>query len=657
MIHRLLYFTGVALTLSASLCQARNYSESDFEKLLGDYRAVTNVGGESEAARKLERAKADLYAQQERNINLYIQAVWIYRIRRKAEPGLTISALVKRNKHLDPFYLLHWGKYLSTKKGKSEHELKVLEPWFALKLADTAEAAGKQTREAQPAATTFVEALRDAKKTLKTNPKDKQAKAFVNLCSYEKGLFTLTPTQVAEKPDHPVAAYCNLARQLGAEKRKAGSHMEYSRTLKAGVEKHKNPTISITPGNIRGYVSSEQYQKLRELWTAETHRAANALRPAIESRIKQEQASYVKLLGSEITKGYHKRLLEMSDSDTLLVMTMRRKWQPYIVKPFSAGATWRQDFLNPVMDQVRPLLVVTPASLNNSKIDALRESLMDKSDLLKEIEERLKIEKSDPVAGMKSPTGIDIPKIDNPQTYADYLKLLERTLAMTYGFAGKTPRALLMKNLENSKIFDVGESDFICSSNEVRMSMGSYVWVGDPLLIAAARDHCYDLKAGLASGHMSNVEGKRGFTHRATRMGARRPGSEGIGGGRTGEQALRGLSYSGTGHGGPLFGSIRNVVGSGTVGGTYTCKYATDKSLWHMAPAIDNYWFLPPGFEPDDAKRAKLPGAFNALQEGDRDRARRMLESYRPKSDTDTIMAKFMLAACDADAKHKDWTE
>ena len=107
---------------------------------------------------------------------------------------------------------------------------------------------------------------------------------------------------------------------------------------------------------------------------------------------------------------------------------------------------------------------------------------------------------------------------------------------------------VLLQNAEACAELDLLEADFVMYGNQVRMLSGSIAWVADPLMTACARDHSNDRKEGTASGHQSTLPDKKFPADRARRFGCR-VGPEGAGGGATGEQAMRGFSYNGTGHG------------------------------------------------------------------------------------------------------------
>jgi hypothetical protein len=257
----------------------------------------------------------------------------------------------------------------------------------------------------------------------------------------------------------------------------------------------------------------------------------------------------------------------------------------------------------------------------------------------------------DPTAGKVSPTGIAYAPLDQPPTFHDSLRHLERTLVLANTVASEGARRVLMMNDAAAREIDVQEAEFTMFCNEDRMLAGTVAWRVEPLGCAVTRDHSNDRKDGKASGHMSTVAGKHGFGDRNKRMGAPFYNSEGAGGGRNGRGYANGLSYGG-GHTGPLYSLRRNCVGVGRRGRTYTSQYRFDKSLIHPCPATENELWMPPGVGAADIRNASVLGVYRALKAGSFGVAQKFIERALPQTDVDKVLLRFLSGAIDIEA---DW--
>jgi hypothetical protein len=182
------------------------------------------------------------------------------------------------------------------------------------------------------------------------------------------------------------------------------------------------------------------------------------------------------------------------------------------------------------------------------------------------------------------------------------------------------------------------------------MFSGSIVWAADPLTCACARYHSNDRKLGLAKGHMSTVEGKHGMADRCRYWGTTAR-SEGAGGG-TGASYLRGLSYSGVGHGVPLYGQGRNVIGIGMRGGAATSMYRTDSRLAHPCAVTENESFMPPGLTRRDICSSTLRSTYTSLQKEDFENARKLVQEARASDPVEQILLRFFKTAVEVEI---DW--
>ena len=227
----------------------------------------------------------------------------------------------------------------------------------------------------------------------------------------------------------------------------------------------------------------------------------------------------------------------------------------------------------------------------------------------------------------------------------------ERTLVLAKTVAYPDAEPVLMQNAEACSEIDLLEADFVMYGNQVRMLSGSIAWVCDPLMTACTRDHSDDHKNGRASAHQSQIEGKRFPGDRARRFGCR-SGPEGAGGGSTGEGAVRGYSYNGTGHGGPMFARLRNVVAPGNRQGAVTSVYTTDNALKHACQATEGELVLPPGVTASSLNQGNK-AIFKAIAQGKLKKAHVKLQAPAPRDAFDAAVRRYLQARLEAEV---DWT-
>lgn len=354
----------------------------------------------------------------------------------------------------------------------------------------------------------------------------------------------------------------------------------------------------------------------------------------IKKRADQE-SGYTEKLESFLKNEYLQRLNKLSEEEVRFIVQLKILWEPYL-KYRGNRIEFKERYIKP-LQKVKNLLMTQVRQIEDTEIKSLRKELLVTAAILRKCEDKLEIPK-DPTVNIKTPTGITYTSLDTPQSYEDYLHLLERTLVLMNSVANQEADRLLMMNVENSKILDVYEAEFTFFANEVRMMMGTIAWVADPLLSNCARDHSHDRKNGKASGHSSTIPGKKSFVDRARRMGTHAM-SEGAGGGKTGIDAIMGLSYGG-GHTGPLYSTLRNVVGVGVRHGACTAMYRGDGNLKHTAPAIDNFNFMPPGLSYKELKsQSSLSSLYKRLQKGEFSKVLTQLKNFKPMKSMDSVYA------------------
>jgi len=377
----------------------------------------------------------------------------------------------------------------------------------------------------------------------------------------------------------------------------------------------------------------------------------------LERTFASAQSAYLEALGKHLPAAYRAHFAALSDEDLAVVAKTRRLWQWYIQDgPFAMGdprkqstGIFRAEFLDPI-NQVADILLLDPAKLDDPKVREARDEAYALGEELMQARKLAGVE-IDPTATKKAPTGVPYPRLDNPHTCIDVLKLYERTLVLAKTVAYPAAEPILMKNAEACKEIDLLEADFVMYGNQVRMLTGSIAWVCDPLMTAMCRDHSNDRKMGNASGHQSQIEGKRWPRDRARRFGCR-VGAEGAGGGSTGQGAVRGYSYNGTGHGGPLYARLRNVVAPGNREGAVTSMYTTDASLKHACQATEGELCLPPGVTRESLNQGNRV-IFGAIVQGKLKKAAAKLKGRAPDDEFDHAVRRYLAARLDAEV---DWT-
>jgi hypothetical protein len=370
---------------------------------------------------------------------------------------------------------------------------------------------------------------------------------------------------------------------------------------------------------------------------------------AVDELLAVCEKQYFQLLDKHVRDAYLKRLTMLTDEHIRKVQYMRRLWKDYL-EHTSDQHEFQKNFLKPVWD-VAEFLIIKPEQMTEPEILQQRKFLFELAEYRAACRKAAGISE-DPTVGKMSPTGIDIPNLDQPPTLADYVSFLDRTMALAGSFAPEpVAKDALFKNIDVFKNVDVQESEFVMYCGTVRMLVGSVAWFGDELVCAATRDHSTDRKEGRASGHMSTVEGKHGFTDRLRRMGAPWCGSEGAGGGKDGPGYAHGLSYGG-GHTHPLYSIKRNFTGVGRRGGVYTSNYGTKKDLLHPCPVTEKELFMPPGITKADIKTPELLEIYKSLQEENFAQANTQIAATKVKGDFDKMILRFFSAAVSAEL---DW--
>ena len=369
---------------------------------------------------------------------------------------------------------------------------------------------------------------------------------------------------------------------------------------------------------------------------------------AVDDRLAVCQKQYFEVLDKYIRHAYLKRLTLLNDEHIRKVQYMRRLWKDYL-EHTSDQHEFQDNFLKPVWD-VTEFLILKPEQMTEPEIVQARKLLFELAEYQEACRKAAGIS-ADPTAGRKSPTGIDIPHLDQPQTLADYVSYLDRTMALAGSFAPAGGKEVLYANIDVFKEIDVQESEFVMYCETVRMLVGSVAWLGEELVCAATRDHSADRKAGRATGHMSTVPGKHGFTDRLKRMGAPFCGSEGADGGRSGPDYAYNLSYGG-GHTHPLYSIKRNFTGVGRRDDVYTSNYGTKKDLLHPCPVTEKELFMPPGITKDDIQTPELLEIYKSLQEENFAQAYTQIAATKVKADFDKMILRFFSAAVTAEL---DW--
>jgi hypothetical protein len=420
------------------------------------------------------------------------------------------------------------------------------------------------------------------------------------------------------------------------------------------------PTTGASPTPIAKPIAkatAEQIKQTKALWSAFTaatdesgrttaidqiialgSEAVALISPILAAQVDNEFSRHAQVIEPVIRSAYLTKLAAITDEQMEHILRTRFQWQPYIING-GHDPKFRDVFLGPIW-KMKEMLLLKPTELDDQQVIASRKNLTEFAGYQERLNKTLG-KSPDPTVGKLSPTNIEYAHLDQPPTFADTLNHFERTLILINSVASPGAREVLLMNDLAAREIDVQEAEYVMAANEVRMLSGSIAWRVDPLGCAVERDHSTDRKEGRASGHMSDVPGKHGFTDRNNRMGAMFFASEGAGGGNNGPNYLIGLSYSGDGHGGPLYGMKRNVVGVGRRGGVYTSQYATDDKIIHPCPATDDEMWMPPGITAKDLRDPAAQLAYKAMKAGAYGNASSALEKSKATTGADAIAKRF----------------
>jgi hypothetical protein len=393
--------------------------------------------------------------------------------------------------------------------------------------------------------------------------------------------------------------------------------------------------------------SAEARKLIFERMMDEIPGAEYDLMPVIENKLPGIEKKYFELLRQHLPAGYRTHLAGLTDEQIRKIQHERRKWRPYI-EVTSAREDFKTRYFDTAVECVNLTLPDLGKSLPKEAADA-RKEYEEFGDYLDRCRRELGEDEPaiDPTAGKRSPTGHPYPTLDRPRTPRENLDYLETSMVLALTLAPEGAVPVLMRNAEVAKEIDYEEGEFVLLANKIRMFAGSIAWAVDPLTCACARDHSNDRKLGLAQGHMSTVEGKHGMADRCRYWGTTAR-SEGAGGG-TGASYLRGLSYSGVGHGGPLYGQGRNVIGIGMRGGAATSMYRTDKGIVHPCAVTEKESFMPPGLGRRDLSSPAMRSIYQALQKEDFAGARKQVGGTDPADPVERTILRFFKAAVEVE--------
>ena len=365
----------------------------------------------------------------------------------------------------------------------------------------------------------------------------------------------------------------------------------------------------------------------------------------LEKEFEDARDDYLHKLKKYLPGAYEQRFIALTDQQLAEIARTRRLWQYYTVNTTKTN-DFQKNFLDPI-DAVGEMLLIKPEQIDDEAVASARSIAFESGQRLMEARLQAGVE-IDPTKGVKSPTGIAYPPLDQPHTCVDILRLYEQTTVLAHTVAPPDANQVLFENAKRCALIDVEEAAFVMYSNKVRMLIGTVAWVADPLTTACARDHSVDRKNGKASGHTSTVPGKEGFGDRLRLWGAK-GSSEGAGGG-TGESYIRGLSYGG-GHTGPLYSIKRNAVGPGRADGAFTSVYYTDKSMYHKSQATEGELFLPPGVEKSDIRGRLLRKAYTGFYKEKFNKAYDALVAEEPGEGFDGAIHRYLIARLDAEVQ------
>lgn len=367
----------------------------------------------------------------------------------------------------------------------------------------------------------------------------------------------------------------------------------------------------------------------------------------IDKQLASLRGKYTVALQAWLEDAYMRHLISLSDEQIMIVQRARRLWRSYVLHG-GHRSNFQAEFLAP-MKAAGEALLLRAEDVKDEPVCSQRKTLMELGEYQAMAHTALGMQ-TDPTVGKFSPTQIAYAPLDQPPTFLDSLHHTERSMVLAHTVAPPGAQAVLMYNDEAAQEIDVQEAEYVLFGNEMRMLSGTIVWRVDPLGNAVARDHSNDRTKGLATGHMSSIKEKRGFTDRSRRMGARRFGSEGVGGGASGRGYINGLSYGG-GHTGPLYSLRRNCVGVGRRKNAYTSIYGTDRSIVHDCQAVANELVLPPGWS-NTRLRGSARSIFSKLQSGEFGHAARALAKARPSNEKTSMLLRFFRAAVQTEI---DW--
>ncbi len=375
--------------------------------------------------------------------------------------------------------------------------------------------------------------------------------------------------------------------------------------------------------------------------------ALAGLELVLDRELARVERRYAELLDAPVREAYLAHLQSLSDAQLRQVARTRRVWRDYILRP-STQLHFQQHFLMPAT-KVAELLLPDVATITTKDSQAQLKKLHELAGYREEVRLARGLG-ADPTTGKVAPTGVPMPPLTQPRSYEEHLGHLHKTIAIASTAAPREARRLLLDNADRARRIDKEEAEFVLYSNEVRALMGIVAWSTDVLACAATRDHSKDRVDGNASGHMSTLPGKRGFTDRVRRFGTS-ASSEGAGGGSNGRNYLYQLSYGG-GHTGPLYSMKRNRVGVGRHGNCYTSVYAGQKDLMHPCQASTGELFMPPGIGLEDVTDKSLQDIYHALLFENWGGALRAVKEAKATSKLDRFMRRWFAAAIEVEA---DW--
>lgn len=372
-----------------------------------------------------------------------------------------------------------------------------------------------------------------------------------------------------------------------------------------------------------------------------------SLEKVIDHKLAALERSYAVILDEPIRAVYRRHLASLSDAELREVAMTRRVWRNYILNP-STQLHFQQHFLMPAT-KVGELILPDVGAIQTKASKAMSRRMWEFNGYRNDVREALELGE-DPTTDKFAPTGIAMPPLSKARSYEQHVDHLHRTMALASSVAPAGAGAVLLGNAAKARLIDYEEAEFVLYANEIRMLMGIISWSADVLACAATRDHSKDRVDGNASGHMSTLPGKRGFTDRLRRFGTN-GSAEGAGGGANGRRYLYGLSYGG-GHTGPLYSMKRNKVGVGRFGNCYTSTYARDNKFMHPCQASTGELFMPPGFGLSDIQDPSLIDVYHALSFENYVGATQVLKTATAKTKVDRFLRHYFKVVIEVEA---DW--